>query len=178
MNIKENPKEILEAILKAHGIEVIREFIGAYNRKARKKSTRVNNNLDVIKAYYDLVINRGYSSERAKEQVAEQKNIQASTVRNHIQNFRDEMKENNLLDIGYTIEVISKKYGSELTHYVLMDIVGKFFGIDRELAEIYRYEYLQRKNKPEGQNATLPENHTPLLTQIDKYLQQQQQIPF
>jgi hypothetical protein len=90
LTIKDNPKEILDNIVEAHGIDFIREYIKAINKGNRKQSIRVNSFWDVyndVKEYMDGYSNgydfEKYSYTRAITKVAENRNISESAVKTH-----------------------------------------------------------------------------------------------
>lgn len=84
--ITKNPKEILDEIVKIHGVGCIRDYMKAINKGTRKASPRVNNFQDV---YYDVMEfmdnsnGYGFSYTRAITAVAEKRGLTESTVKTH-----------------------------------------------------------------------------------------------
>lgn len=82
----DNPKEMLDAILKVHGIDYIKDYVKATNKSKRKASPRVNTFQDVYDDMIWLMDNnngQGFSYTRAVTAIAEKRNISESVVKTH-----------------------------------------------------------------------------------------------
>ena len=87
---KEQPKEIIEELLKYHDIKSLRKIL---NAKSRKKIPKANNYLDVSIDVYLLQYQKDSTQIWAIEQIAEKRNISEKTIHNHITKFKKRVKE-------------------------------------------------------------------------------------
>jgi len=150
LNTRDNPNEILEKILEHHGIGVIREFMNGYNKKARKKQTRVNKYEEIALNVYNLMYTEyfdedlgyldNYDKTRAIAKVADEKSLTYNTVRNHCAKFDKEAKEFDYYSFGSLIE-------EKGLHYI--NIFAKENNISSEFANIYYKKYLNFNGKKE-----------------------------
>jgi len=148
------PNEILDEIVKLHGIEIIRGYIKAYNRKGRKKSIRVNTYIDIACKVYKLMSTEQYSKTRAIDKVSEDNNISANTVRNHCSKFDKKLK-NTLYNSGREIEAFNyiafgKQVNYDYNHnnynydYSLEDIISMLstnYDLDKNFCVACYYKY-------------------------------------
>jgi len=143
MNIKENPKEILNAIAKEHGIEYIKKFLNTYNKAQRKKQKKINSYDEIAKEVYNLVLNNDYSKTRAMDEIADRRNIKAYTVRNHCSKFDKEIREFDFYSFGVLVNE------QRAFHGVSLKDLSRINNIDYDLAEIFYYKYKTAKKKPD-----------------------------
>lgn len=154
MNVKEHPKEILEGLIKAHGlkklleaivrrengVETIREVLKNYNKNARKKSARVNIRDEIVNDVYSLMYNEEHTKESAINSVSEQRKIVAYTVRNHVQSYETEHK-NFMFEFACTVDYIKP---NDFTVYETAIILAEVMGIDTTLGTLY-YQRIKDK---------------------------------
>ena len=140
LSIKNNSKEFLEAIVKEHGIDTIKDFVNSYNKKNRKKSIRVNNYKDIAIKVYNLIMYKNYSKTRAIDKIAEDNNSSSNTVRNHCAKFDKEAKEFDF----YSFCAIAEKYNYSISYYneeMLNSEYADINKVDVNVFEVYLYKY-------------------------------------
>lgn len=90
LSFEENPKEILEELLKYHDVSILRGYL---NSSVRKKEPRPNNHFEVsTKVYFEKYKNES-TLKWAKQKVADEVHIGVATVETHIENYRKYLKE-------------------------------------------------------------------------------------
>ena len=89
-DFKNNPKEIIEELLKYHSIDDLRKIL---NAKARRKEPKRNTFLSIATEVYIIQKEHDSKLEWAQEQVAEKRKIALKTVKNHTDAFRRKIKE-------------------------------------------------------------------------------------
>lgn len=84
-----NPKEIIEELLKHHDIKELRAIL---NSKVRRKSPRINNYFTIAVEVYLMQYREDSKLEWAINKVSEERSISDKTIKNHLTKFRKEMK--------------------------------------------------------------------------------------
>ena len=139
LTIKNTPNEILEAIEKEHGIQIIKDFIKTHNKKTRKQNTKVNNYQDIAIKVYKLVMHEEHSKIKAIEKIADDNSISSNTVRNHCTKFDKEAKEFDFYSFCAIAE--KYKYGIDSDFGGLYSEYADINKIDVEMFEVYLYKY-------------------------------------
>lgn len=132
LSYEDNPREILENLLKHHDIKTLR---GILNNKVRKKAPRGNNYFKIAVDVY-LKQNRNDSKlEWAINEVAESTNISDKTVKNHITKFRTFIKEE--------IEKLPKEANYSSAHAKDINTFINYYieRVKREIADTYGHLY-------------------------------------
>ena len=139
LTIRNTPKEILEAIEKEHGIQIIKDFIKTHNKKTRKQNTKVNNYKDVAIKVYNLVMYGEYSKTKAIEKIADDNSSSTNTVRNHCAKFDKEAKEFDF----YSFCAIAEKYNYKIEAYPdgVYSEYANINKVDAAVFEIYLHKY-------------------------------------
>lgn len=157
MNVKEHPKEILEGLIKAHGlkklleaiakrengVEAIREVLKNYNKNARKKSSRVNIRDEIVRDVYELMYKSEHTKENAINRVSEQRKIVAYTVRNHVQSYEKEHK-NLMFKFTYTVDYIVP---SDFRHDEVITILSEILSITPIMGWLYYQRIKDNRSK-------------------------------
>ena len=116
LNFKDNPKEILETLLKYHTIETLR---GILNKTVRKKEPRANTFFNIA---IEVYISRHLEESKlnwAIEKISNEKNIEISTTSNHLSKFRKKIKT----------EILSSSIHDDVNSFIellMIEIIGKY----------------------------------------------------
>jgi len=144
LSYKENPKELIEELLKYHSVETLRGYI---NSATRKKQPHANNYLVVATNVYVLKNEIGSTLEWAISGVSDTLNITPYTIKSHLTKFRNEIKYKlKKLPIGhklygvsidkvifeYVTMVSSHHNKDNLVYYECEEIVENLFSIPPE----------------------------------------------
>jgi hypothetical protein len=146
LTIRNTPSEILEAIEKEHGIQIIRDFVKKHNKKERNKSIRVNYYDEVSKDVYNLMMNYSYSKGNAIDAIAIERDRGSHTIKAHCSKFDKEAKEFDYYSFGVLVDEL--KEDIYIGGYMKTpESIGESNGIDAETARIYYYKYKNSKKK-------------------------------
>ena len=154
LDIQKNPNEILEAIVKYHGIDTIRSFIKKHNKKERKKQIRVNTYIDIAYKVYKLMSIEKYSKTKAIDKVSKDSNITVYTVRNHCTKFDKKLKNTFYKSVREIKAFDYIAFGKQVNHdyaynnnngdYSLDDIISVLsnsYDLDKKFCATCYYKY-------------------------------------
>ena len=110
---EKDAKEIIDSIVKIHGIEILHSYIRNYNRKQRKKQVRNNRYIDDAYRVYSLIQDGKYKKTKAYDEIENQTNRSSLTIRNNCAKFDKEAYEADYARIGAFIDnFISREIGN------------------------------------------------------------------
>ena len=124
LNYKDNPKEILEELLKHHDIKSLRAIL---NNKVRRKEPKANDYFSVAIDVYLIQYRNESKLEWAIEQIAETRKISDKTIKNHISKFRKQIKDEVLTLDKFKYEILSLdklEYNKEDINQVINEFIN------------------------------------------------------
>ena len=156
--IPSKARELLEAITKEFGIEVIEDYIKLYKKRQRRRMKRHNTKEEVAYDVYKLMFDEGYDRTRAIEKVAIERHLKEPTINNHLNNFNQEAKKNNFYTLGWIVDKIydyaniNGQFSCNGYYYYTneaIELLAKTNNLEPEILETYywRYKTLKKREK-------------------------------
>jgi len=138
-------KTKLDEVVKEFGIDVIKEYVKDYHRQERRKQKKHNTMEEVAYEVYKLMYEDGYSRTRAIEKVADDRHVSPHTIRNHLQRFDKQAKENNFYTFGWILDnILAHSYDMSIKAHSFKSVIKKLANInniDMVVIETYLYKY-------------------------------------
>ena len=147
--IPSKARELLEAITKEFGIEVIRDFIKIYEKRQLKRMKKYNTKEEVAYDVYKLMFYDKYSRTRAIDEIAIKRHLQRPTINNHLNNFNQEAKKNNFYTLGWIVDKIydyanmNGQFFCNEYYYIddAIELLAKANDLEKEVLETYYWRY-------------------------------------